>query len=267
MHSRSLWQPVSSDIELLLFSTHPSLIEEADRAGIDGFIIDWEDRNRFQRNHDQHDLQGPDSLKDLAQVSSITNKPIWCRINQFGDWTEKEIEQAISHGADLLLLPMVRSISEAKQFLELVNQRTQTGILVETTEACELATKLADLTLDRVYVGLFDLSISRGNNNLFSPLADGTVEQLREAFRDTRFGVGGLTTVDGGSPIPCRELMAELARIGCDFTFLRNSFKRDLAERDMDGEIQAIRQAWYRAIARPSTRVTLEGASFAAKFG
>lgn len=233
---------MSTHIELLLFSKDLSLVEVADRAGMDGFIIDWEDRERFQRQQ----LAGEpvDTTDDLQRITSITQRPVWCRINQPGEWTEAEVEQAIEHGADLILLPMVRSPDEVKHFLSLVAGRTQTGVLVETVEACACAPQLAALPLDRVYVGLFDLLRSRGGGDLFEPLTDGTVERLRHVFHTSAFGVAGLTTVDRGAPIPCLELMAHLQRLGCDFTFLRNAFKRDIVGRDMAEELRRIRASW-----------------------
>ncbi len=232
-----------NNVELLLFSTDPSIVEEADRAGMDGFIIDLEDRYRFQRQL-VDDAQSPDTHEDLSIVSSQTQRPVWCRINQPGQWTEEEVEQAITHGADLILLPMVRQPEEVEYFLSLVSGRTQTGILIETVEACDCAQQLASFPLDRIYMGLFDLALSRNSNDLFNPLTDGTVERLRNIFAKSQFGVGGLTTVDAGAPVPCLELMAHLVRLGCDFTFLRNSFKRDIAGKNIKKELNLIRTAW-----------------------
>lgn len=233
-----------NNIELLLFSHEPSMVSKASLAGIDGFIIDWEDHSDINRQHPQSHFQAPDTCDDLARVTSLSQKPVWCRINQLGSHTENEIKLALSHGADLILLPMVRQPEEVEHFLSLIAGRAQTGILIETVDACNCAAQLAALPLDRVYVGLLDLAICRGSNDLFKPLTDGTVEQLRNIFSEHSFGVGGLTTVDAGAPVPCLELMAHLVRLGCDFTFLRNSFKRDVAGRNLKEEISRIRTAW-----------------------
>lgn len=257
---------MSEDIELLLFSTHAPTVEKADRAGIDGFIVDWEDRNRFQRKHNAADQRSADTEVDLARISGTTGRPVWCRINQPGDWTPHEVEQAIENGADLILLPMVKSPEEVEHFLSLVGQRARKGILVETVEACECAEELATLPLDRVYVGLFDLSMSRGSEHLFNPLMDGTVETLRDVFRQKRFGVGGLTTVDGGKPVPCLELMAELSRLECDFTFLRNSFMRDVAGKQMSREVAEVRKAWKQISARDATDVDAQHRVFCERY-
>lgn len=235
-----------NNIELFLFTNDSSLVNEADQAGVDGFIIDWEERSKVNRQHALSDLHTPDTTEQLATISSQCQRPIWCRINQMGDWTENEIEQAIAHGADLILLPMARKPQEVESFLALVAGRVQTGILVETVEACECADQLATLPLDRIYVGLLDLAISRNSTDLFTPLTDGTVEQLRNSFDKASFGVAGLTTIDAGCPIPSLELMAHLIRLGCDFTFLRNSFKRDIVGKNMHEELKQIRAAWTR---------------------
>jgi hypothetical protein len=88
------------------------------------------------------------------------------------------------------------------------------------------------------------LASSRGTPHIFVPFVDGTAEYLRECFCKTPFGVGGLTVVDGGSPLWCMRLMEEMARLDCDFVFLRRSFKRDIVGKDMALEVRRVREAW-----------------------
>lgn len=241
---------MSTSLEMLLFTKDHALVEEADQAGLDGFIIDWEDHTRFQQEEHQAESQDVDTPDDLKHTSTLTDRPVWCRINQPGAWTKEEVDLAIALGADLILLPMVRRPEEVEAFLALVSGRAQTGILVETVEACTCAPQLAALPLDRVYVGLLDLSISRGGGGFFAPFTDGTAEQLRNTFHATSFGIGGLTTVDCGAPMPSIEIMAHLHRLGCDFTFLRNAFKRDIEGRDMAEEVLRMRAAWNQLTSR-----------------
>ena len=75
------------------------------------------------------------------------------------------------------------------------------------------AVELARRPLSRVYVGLNDLRIDRGSNELFEPLVDGTVEYVRNCVRGPRFGVAGLTVPHLGSPVPSRLLAAELTTL------------------------------------------------------
>jgi hypothetical protein len=101
---------------------------------------------------------------------------------------------------------------------------------VETIEAVQLAEELGRLPVTRVYVGLNDLAIARGSRHIFTAIADGTIDRLRPHF-SAPFGFGGLTIVGAGFPVPCRVLMAEMARLQCTFTFLRRSFIADIANR------------------------------------
>ena len=124
------------------------------------------------------------------------------------------------------------------------------GILVETRAAVAVADELAQLALARVYVGLNDLAIERGTPTIFAPLADGLLDELRQTFAGTRFGFGGLTLPEAGTPLPCHLLVGELARLRADFTFLRRSFYRDVAGRDPEQEVARIRAAVAAAFAR-----------------
>src|SRR3712207_2903961 len=104
-----------------------------------------------------------------------------CRVNGFGPWTAAEVDDAVARGADELLLPMVRTPSEVDRTLEAVAGRCGLGILVETQDGVARAAELARRPLSRVYVGLNDLRIDRGSDQLFTPLVDGTVDAVRAA--------------------------------------------------------------------------------------
>ena len=175
------------------------------------------------------------------------------------------MEQAVETGADELLLPMVRTPAEVERTLALVRGRAGLGILVETREAVAAADELARLPLSRVYVGLNDLSIDRGTATIFAPLADGTLDDVRERFEGVRFGFGGLTLPDAGTPIPSRLLAGELARLRCDFTFLRRSFFRDVAGRDVAAEVARIHEAMRDAFARAEDDVARDRADLVAR--
>lgn len=141
---------------------------------------------------------------------------------------------------------MVRTTTEVERVLDWVAGRAGVGILVETCAAVAIAEQLARLPLSRVYVGLNDLAIDRGQKNIFAALADGTVEHLRKVFQ-VPFGFGGLTLPHRGYPVPCRLLIAEMARLGTNFSFLRRSFKRDVGEGDLAAAVAHIRSALEQA--------------------
>jgi hypothetical protein len=174
------------------------------------------------------------------------------------------VEQALAGGARSVFLPMVRRPREVEELLACINGRCEAGILVETEEACACAPELARFRLDRVYVGLNDLAISRGSLSIFEPLVDGLADELRETFGAVNFGLAGLTDIDRGNPIPCRLLIAEIARLRCQFTFLRRSFKRDIAHGGLPRIVEGIRTRWRALLGRDSSRVAAERAEFLA---
>ncbi len=231
-----------SPFELVLFSVDPALIRSAVGAGVSTVIVDWEFRGKRERQRSADTEINRHTASDLRRARSATTGRVICRINAFGPRTAKEVERAIEEGADELLLPMVRRVDEVVRTLELVGGRCGVGILVETVAACELAPQLGTLPLSRVYVGLNDLAIDRGSRTIFAPLVDGSMEGLRPSF-DMPFGFGGLTLPERGDPIPARLLIAEMARLRCEFSFLRRSFHRDIAGRDLHREVRALLDA------------------------
>lgn len=246
-----------TSFSLLLFSTEPEFVEQAVSAGVEGVIVDWENIGKEKRQAFADTQINRDTLEDLQRVRAATDANLICRVNRFGEMTPVEVDQAISAGADELLLPMVRSVGEVEQALGMVDGRAELGILVETLSAVRAAAAFDQLPLSRIYVGLMDLAIERRTTNIFSALADGTVEAVRRAV--TRpFGFGGLTLPDYGRPIPCRLLIGEMARLGCDFSFLRRSFHRDIRGRDLSIEIPRLLEAIEHAHLRSDEKTAQE---------
>lgn len=224
-------------------------------VGITSCIADWEWRGKEQRQagaDTEINRYGAEELRGLAEVGVPTRL---CRLNRLGSWTGLEVETAISAGATHLFLPMVEYPYEVEVLLTLVAGRCPVGILLETAAAASKAADFASLPLFAVYVGLNDLAIDLGNPSIFTTLADGTIDQIRQALPATRFGVGGATVVDRGTPIPFPLLLGEMARLGTSFTFLRRSFRRDIEGRSWAEELGRIQDLWTRMQTRDDNSV------------
>ena len=241
-------------VDLLLFENDPARAKAAAEAGIRGFVLDWEQRGKAARQEGEGLEENADTAQDVQAVRAATGAQVLCRVNSVWTGTAGELDAAVGAGATLVLLPMVRGPAEVREALSLLDGRAKLGILVETADAVTNAATLAALPLDLVYVGLNDLRLER-KTGLFAPLADGTLERVREAFHGMRFGFGGLTVVDGGAPLPCRLLLTEMARLGCDYAFLRRSWKREVAGRDLGLEVARLEMAWNVARARSEAEI------------
>lgn len=240
---------MSQPFELFLFAIEPRLLHEAVAAGVDGVIVDWERRDKHERQIGHDTEINAHTFGDLVRVRRHASCPVVCRLNPWGEASAAELEAALAGGADEVLLPMVHSPDEVEALLGLAAGRCEVGILVETVAAVRAARELARLPLSRVYVGLNDLAIEQGNPSIFDALRDGTVELVRQEF-DAPFGFGGLTVPDRGVPVPCRHLIAEMTRLDCSFSFLRRSFRRDVVDRHVGDSLRDIRAAVEAATRR-----------------
>ncbi|MCX7895719.1 MAG: aldolase/citrate lyase family protein [Thermoanaerobaculum sp.] len=238
------------DLALFVFSTDPRFIAQADAGGVDGYVVDWEYRGKAERQEGFDTQINRHTVADLHRVREATRNRVICRIHPWGPWSVREVEEAVAGGADEILLPMVRSAEEVQRVLDLVRQRCGVGILVETVAAVAAREELAQLPLSRVFFGLQDLAVERKTPNPFRAVHDGTVEKVRAAF-SVPFGFAGLTLPEGGNPIPCRLLLAELVRLRCHFTFLRRSFHRDVKDKDVTAALHRLRQAVEEAFLLP----------------
>ena len=222
--------------EYFLFVNDTNYARQAIQAGMDTLLVDWEYMGKpcRQRGYDT-EINLADSV-DLREIASIPGASVWCRINQYGSHSHAEIEKAIEAGACGLLLPMVHSPQEVEAFLRRVDGRCETAILLETVDGYNAACDISKLPFGRVYFGLNDYAICRGNSSIFQALLDGDVERMRDVFADKLFGFGGVTKIGHGSPIPVTCLLQEMIRLNCDFSFMRRSFRRDTSA----GEMRAV---------------------------
>jgi hypothetical protein len=218
-------------VDLFLFTTDARWGRDVVAAGAAGIVVDWERRGKARRQEGEGTQINSDTPDDLSRMRAATDGRLLCRINGYGPWTAGEVADAVTRGADELLLPMVRTAEQVDRTLDEVAGRCGLGILIETQDAVERTAQFARRPLSRVYVGLNDLRIDRRSTELFRPLIDGTVDAVRAEVGQP-FGVAGLTLPGGGSPVPSELLAAELVRLDADFTFLRRAFTADMAGRD-----------------------------------
>lgn len=243
-------------LELMLFETSSVGAREAVRHGVAAFLVDWEQAGKYERQQNFDTEVNGHGVEELRAVSGVAGTSVWCRINGAG--CPCEIEAALEAGARGIFLPMVRCAADVERVVRVVDGRSEIGILVETVEGLRCVRDLAVLPLNRVYFGLNDFAISRGGGNIFRAVLDGSVERAREAFADIPFGFGGITAVDAGSPLPCARLIEEMARLRCAFSFLRRSFRRDVARLGQDVLIRGVQAYWNRCLDRTPGEVAAD---------
>ena len=227
---------------LFLFSTDASLAARAVASGVDYIIVDWERGNKLKRQAGTGFQIGEDTVKDVEELALGNGLPVFVRVNPLGLDTESEIALALRAGCQGIMLPMARDREEVSAFLSLIPEGVRTLIQIETRELATNPLSIVDLPWDFAHVGLNDLMLSRGAPTIWTAVLDGTVEKICKSLEGRRFGFGGITVVDGGSPIPARLVILEMSRLGCSMGILRRSFTADVTGRDIAYEVSAIQR-------------------------
>lgn len=232
----------TDNFNLFLFTTNVGIAQTCLSAGVDGIIIDWENKDKDKRQNGYPTQINFDTPEHLIDMRKNVSGKILCRVNKFNElYSKEEINLAISCGADEIFLPMVENPDEVSKALDVVKDRCGLGILIETDAAVKNVDAFGHLPLSRVYIGLNDLHISRKSTNIFEPLTDQTVEIVRNAFKHIPVGVGGITHPERGNPVPSKLLMQQYINLKMNFSFLRRSFLKDLNDYDAETMITDIR--------------------------
>ena len=237
-------------MELILIGNDTDLAVRAVDAGVDRCLVDLESRGKRERQRERHTFISDHSLADVASMRTVLpSGALEVRVDSMHDGSVAQIAAVIDAGADIVMAPMIESVADARTFVELVDGRARTSLLVETVAGIEHLPALVALAgIDEVHIGLNDLMISRAADNLFSPLADGTLDEPARWVRAEGLGLGiGGVTVPGtpGLPIDPDRLIGELVRLDVTLAWLGRSFRAAVAARsdDIAGCVESIREA------------------------
>ena len=228
-------------MNFFLFTTDLLLAFKAERAGVDGVIVDWESKGKHarQRNH-QLEINS-DTPQDVRALSKELKIPVIVRVNPLGKHTASEINCALNNGAKIIMLPMAHRVDEVKAFLKLIDNRAKTIIQIETPSLATDAVNLRMLDWDYAYIGLNDLMVATGQSSIWRAIFDGTAESICSCLKGRVFGFGGATILGGGEPIINALILHELVRIGGTVSIMRRTFKNELLDRDFNLEMDALR--------------------------
>jgi len=228
----------------MLFTHDHELAKQAESAGIDRIVVDFEFRGKNERQSGYHLEVNRATLEDLRKIRKSVSIPILARINPIFSESDKEIDAIISEGADIIILPMFRTKKEVEDFIGFAGNRIQKSLLFETKDSVKIAADLNDLEFDEYYIGLNDMAIDYNLPFAYDVLRYEIVQHIRKEIPDRPFGFGGITVIGGGSPLKTIDILREMAKHGCSSVILRRAFKRDILGKSMQAEISKIRDAY-----------------------
>ncbi len=224
-------------IELMFITNDIRVAQIADENGVERVWIDLEILGKQERQGHMDSVKSQHHIEDIITVKSVlkTSK-LQVRINPINKDSQQEIEKVIAAGADIIMLPMFKTVQEVECFLEYVSGRATTVLLFETRESVEQLAEILNLDgIDEVHIGLNDLHLSYHLKFMFELLSNGCVESLCKYFhkKGIPYGFGGIGRFGTGIISP-QQILAEHIRLGSRRVILSRSFCNTQQERNVD---------------------------------
>jgi hypothetical protein len=239
---------------LTLWTDDPELARRADAAGVDRIGVDLERLGKAERQSGLGTWISPHRHEDLDAVgAALSDAALFARLNPLNAGSAGEVEDALTRGARVLMLPMVESPRDARRFAGLVEGEATVVLLVETGEGIARLPELAAVEgVDEVHIGINDLALSLGVRNRWMALASDLPVKAGSAVRaeGKRFGLGAVGRPgDGGLPVPVELVYAQYARSGATAALLSRSFFRPGLYGELATDIACLRgelSAWWQ---------------------
>ena len=216
-------------LTVFYITNNPDVALIAENVGVDRIWVDLETLGKEERQRGINSVKSQHIVSDVGKLASVLTKAeLLVRINPWHDGSEDEIEKVISLGAKRIMLPMWKTTEEVKKFLNCVNRRVQTSLLLETREAEACLDEVLKVDgVDEIHIGLNDLHLSYGLTFMFELLANGTVERIVNKIKPTGipYGFGGISHLGDGL-VPAEMIVMEHYRLGSTRAILSRGFCR-----------------------------------------
>ncbi|MCM1286183.1 MAG: HpcH/HpaI aldolase/citrate lyase family protein [Acetobacter sp.] len=214
-------------LKLMYITNDIDIAKLAQSCGVDRIFVDMEYIGKAERQGGMDTVQNHHTVEDVAKIRCVLNKSeLLVRVNPINSGSEKEINAVIDAGADIVMLPMWKSLQEVKEFINIVNGRVKTMLLLENQNAVAIIDDVLQICgIDEIHIGLNDLHLSQHKKFLFELLADGTVEKLAGKILEAGipFGFGGFGRVGEGM-LPAEYIVSEHYRLGSSISILSRAF-------------------------------------------
>lgn len=229
-------------LELIYITNDPAVAKIAENNGVDYVMVDLETLGKEDRQRDMNTVKSNHTVDDISRIAGVLSKSeLLVRVNPWNEGSVEEINEVISRGADIIMLPMWKTVAEVDAFLSAIDGRTHSILLLETKEAAECVDSvLEDSRVEKVHIGLNDLHLSYGMTFMFEPLSLGIVDELCQKCKrkGIQYGFGGIARIGEGM-LPADKIIMEHYRLGSTIAILSRSFCNATAIPEI-GEIESI---------------------------
>ena len=230
-------------LKLMYITNKPTIAQIAEEAGVDWIFLDMEFIGKDVRQGGLETVQNHHTVDDVLAIrKAVTNAKVLVRVNPIHEAidgypsSKDEINAVINAGADIVMLPYFKTVKEVRQFVNYVDNRADTCLLLETAEAAILIDEILKIPgIDMIHIGLNDLHLELGMKFMFQLLTDGVVEQLGNKIKEKGipFGFGGIARLDTGM-LPGADVLKEHVRLGSSMVIVSRSFCNTDVIKDID---------------------------------
>lgn len=214
-------------LELMYITNNPDIAMIADEAGVDRVWIDLEYKDKEKRQKGLDTVKSHHSVSDISKIKPLLKQAkMQVRVNHMNESSKEEIDSIIEAGAEYVMLPYYKTIAEVQKFVDFVDGRATTILLLETKEAVDILDETLKVPgVDEIHIGLNDLHLSLNQDFMFEPVANGMVEDICKKIDAVGkpYGFGGIARLHEGM-VPAEMVIAEHYRIGSTRAILSRSF-------------------------------------------
>lgn len=214
-------------LKLMYITNRPKIAQIVEKSGVNRVFVDMEYIGKEERQPGMDTVKSHHTIVDVANIRPVINKSeLLVRVNPIGCYSKQEIDDTVSAGADVIMLPMFRTSEDICRFIDYVGGRAKTMLLVETKEAAENIDSWISLSgIDEIHIGLNDLHLAYEKKFMFELLTDGTVDKLCKKISQLGipYGFGGIARLGYGM-IPAEMIITEHYRLGSKMAILSRSF-------------------------------------------
>lgn len=231
-------------LKLMYITNNPEVALIAEKNGVDRIWVDLESEGKEERQRGQNSVKSNHTIKDIETIAPLlTKSEMLVRINPWSERSATEVDHVIQAGAELIMLPMWKSLDEVEQFIRCIDGRCKTVLLLETKEAVECLDDVLKIPgINEIHIGLNDLHLSYHLTFMFELVSNGMVEYLIEKIKKAGlpFGFGGIGKIGRTDlPIKAEMLVLEHYRLGSTRVILSQAFLGNIKMDDLE-EVETI---------------------------
>lgn len=215
-------------LQMMYITNNPQIARIAEKYSVNRIWVDLEQIGKKERQGGMNTVQSTHTIEDVQIIrDSIEGAAsLQVRVNPIHDSSQQEIDQVIAYGADIVMLPFFTTADEARKFVNMVDGRARTCLLLETIGAEQSLDEILEIPgVDEIHIGLNDLHLQYHMQFMFELLANGKVEEITKKIKTKGipYGFGGIAKLDEGM-LPARHVIAEHYRLGSSMAILSRSF-------------------------------------------